>query len=535
MRSTLFRSCVAAVAGIAAALAFPPVDLPYLLPIAVAAFLLAVPRTSRSRPRAAALVGLSFGLTFMALHVGWIHVIGVDVAIGLVLLEAVFFTLLGLGVQVVRDLPGWPVWAAAVWVVVDTLRANVPWGGFPWGTLAFATPDTPLAPTVAVVGTAGTSFLVALLGAVLAWSVTHVRTRPVAAAAGAVALLLGVTLAGAGAARGPWLDPATTADLTGSEGGSVRVAAVQGDVPGAGLDAFSERRAVLDNHVRETLRLADRVRAGTTPQPDLVLWPESSTDIDPFADPTVYSDIQGAVDAVGVPVLVGGMIDGEEPSDVKNQSIVWLPEQGPVDEYSKRHPVPFGEYIPMRDFLAGYIERLDQIPRDMVPGTEAGNLEVAGTDLGVVICFEVAYDGLVRDVVRGGAQMLVVPTNNATYMGTGQVEQQFAVARLRALETDRHVAVVATNGISGLVAPDGEVVERLPVREPGVWEATVALSESTTPAVRWSSAVLWALVLTGVVAVIAGALQRRRTDGRSRSPREPDQPALTAPDREERP
>jgi apolipoprotein N-acyltransferase len=431
----------------------------------------------------------------------------------------------------VRDLPGWPVWAAAVWVLVDTLRGSLPWGGFPWGTLAFATPDTPLAPTVAVVGTAGTSFLVALLGAVLAWSVTHLRARPGAAVAGALAVLLGVALTGAAAARGPWLDPAGDP----AAGDSVRVAAVQGDVPGAGLDAFSERRAVLDNHVTETLRLADRVRAGSTPQPDLVLWPENSTDIDPFDDPTVYSDIQGAVDAIGVPVLVGGMIEGEEPSDVANQSIVWLPDQGPVDHYSKRHPVPFGEYIPMRDFLAGYIERLDQIPRDMVPGTEVGNLEVAGTELGVVICFEVAYDGLVRDVVRGGAQLLVVPTNNATYMGTGQVEQQFAIARLRALETDRHVAVVATNGISGLVAPDGEVVERLSVREPGVWEATIALSESTTPAVRWSPAVRWVLVLAGALAVVGAVLRRRRGAARSRHPGTPAQPALTAPDREERP
>jgi apolipoprotein N-acyltransferase len=514
VRSTALRCSVAALGGIAAALAFPPVDLPLVLPLAVAALLLAVPPADRSRPRVAAVVGLCFGLTFMALHVGWIRVIGVDVAVGLVLLQAVFFTLLGLGVRLVRGLPGWPVWAAAVWVAVDTLRGTVPWGGFPWGSLAFASVDTPVAPTVAVIGTAGTSFLVALVGAVLAWAVTHLRARPGAALTVTAAVVLGVVLAGAGAARGPWVGS--------DDAATVRVAAVQGDVPGAGMDAFSERRAVLDNHVSETHRLADRLRAGSTPQPDFVLWPENSTDIDPYRDPTVHSDIQGAVDAVGVPVLVGGMVEGEQPSDVENQSIVWLPEQGPVDHYAKRHPVPFGEYIPLRDFLAGYIERLDQIPRDMVPGREVGNLQVSGTELGVVICFEVAYDGLVRDVVRGGAQLLVVPTNNATYMGTGQVDQQFAISRLRALETHRHVAVVATNGLSGLVGPDGDVVQLLPVQEPGVWEATVSLSETLTPAMRWSPFVRWGLVVMAVGAVLAGAARRRRELGRSaRAPRPP--------------
>jgi apolipoprotein N-acyltransferase len=523
--STPLRCAAAAAAGVVAALAFPPADLPFLLPPAVAAFLLAVPRAAQAGWRAAALVGLGFGLSFMALHVGWIHVIGIDVAVGLVLLQAAFYTLLGAGVRLVRDLPAWPVWAAAVWVAVDTVRGSLPWGGFPWGGLAFATVDTPLAPAVSVVGTAGTTFLAALTGAVLAWAVLQLPTRRAVALGGVTALVLGVALTSAMAARTPWADD-------GDEGATVRVAAVQGDVPGEGMDAFSERRAVLDNHVDETHRLADRVRAGSTPRPDFVLWPENSTDIDPFRDPTVYSDIQGAVDAVGVPVLVGGMISGDEPEDVQNQSIVWLPGQGPVDHYSKRHPVPFGEYIPMRDLLAGYIERLDQIPRDMVPGTEAGNLELGGADLGVVICFEVAYDGLVRDVVRGGAEMLVVPTNNATYMGTGQVEQQFAISRLRALETDRHVAVVATNGISGLVGPDGTVVERLPVRESGVWEASITLSGSTTPAARWAPVVRWVLVLLALAVVTAGGvLHRRRPAATSAAVRRPQ--VSSVPDRGE--
>jgi apolipoprotein N-acyltransferase len=150
------------------------------------------------------------------------------------------------------------------------------------------------------------------------------------------------------------------------------------------------------------------------------------------------------------------------------------------------------------------------IPRDMVPGTGSGVLDVAGTRLGDLICFEVAYDDLVRDLVDDGADLLVVQTNNATYMGTGQVEQQFAIARLRALETGRWVVVVATNGVSGVVDPAGRVAQRAPVREQAVLEQTVPLVRGRTPAMRVGGAVDLGLAAVAVLAVAAGVATGRR-------------------------
>jgi apolipoprotein N-acyltransferase len=284
------------------------------------------------------------------------------------------------------------------------------------------------------------------------------------------------------------------------------------------MEAFAERRAVLDNHVAATLQLGRDISAGTAPRPDFVLWPENSTDIDPFQDSSVYEDIQRAVNAVGVPVLVGAMVDGPGPVDVKNQSIVWSPGTGPGERYSKTHPVPFGEYIPMRKQLAKLFQRLDQIPRDMVPGTRPGVLHLAGTTVGDVICFEVAYDGLVRDAIEGGAGMLVVPSNNATYMGTGQVEQQFAIARLRAVETGRTVVVVATNGVSGVVAPDGSVEQRAPVRSTQVIDTQVTLRSGLTPGVRAGRAIELLLTLVALVAVAATVAADVASRRRARRP-----------------
>ncbi|HET6562361.1 MAG TPA: apolipoprotein N-acyltransferase [Marmoricola sp.] len=507
------RVLLAVASGLLAGLAFEPLGWSLLLVPAVAGLSLALRGV---RGKRAFGTGLLFGAAFMGLLLPWLQVIGVDAWIGLSVLEAAFYGLLGLALVRVSTLPAWPVWAAACWVAVDALRSVVPWGGFPWGRLAFATVDTPLASAMAWVGTSGTSFLVALLGTTLAWLLVEGR--------GSVRTAVLATAAVVAAAALPALLPAQDQDPS----GTARVAVVQGNVPGEGMDAFSERRAVLDNHVRATQELAARIDAGETERPDFVLWPENSTDIDPFQDPTVHADISGAVDAVGVPVLVGAMVTGPGPVDVRNQGIVWEPGTGPGQSYSKTHPVPFGEYIPMRAQLAQLFERLDQIPRDMVPGTEPGILDLGGTTVGDVICFEVAWDGLVHDVVEGGAELLVVQTNNATYMGTGQVEQQFAIARLRAVEAGRYVAVVATNGVSGIIAPDGSVVERAPVRETVVLEADVPLLTHVTVGIRvarWVEALLVALALGAVV--VATVRSRRR-----RTPSRPEPSTGTAPERE---
>lgn len=446
------RLVAAAASGLLAGLAFEPRGWAYLLPVAVAGLTLAVTGLGL---RGGFLGGTVFGAAFMLVLLPWMRVIGVDAWIMLSLLQSLFYGLAGLATVAVTRLPWWPVWVGTVWVGTELLRGTVPWGGFPWGRLAFATVDTPVASAFAYAGSAAATFTVALVGAVLAWAALRVRRTP----ARAIGTLVGVCLLATLWSGVPVNSPSPNMDVS-----PFTVAAVQGNVPGEGMDAFSERRAVLDNHVAATKEYAARIDAGETQRPDVVIWPENSTDINPFADPTVYADIQSAVDAVGVPVLVGAMVDGEGPDEVLNQGIVWRPGTGPGQRYSKRHPVPFGEYIPFRAQLAPYFERLDLIPRDMVPGTEPGVLEMDGITIGDVICFEVAYDSVVRDAVPGGVSALVVQTNNATYMGTGQVEQQFAIARLRAIETGLPVVVAATNGVSGVVAPDGRVLERAPVR-----------------------------------------------------------------------
>jgi apolipoprotein N-acyltransferase len=497
VRGVLARVLFTGSAGVAAGLAFPPFHLWLLLPPAVACLSLA---TREVPPRRGFLLGTSFGLGFLLFLMPWLRVVGTDAWIGLCVMEALFYGALGWGLVRVSRLPGWPLWGACLWVVVESLRGVIPWGGFNWGRLAFTAIDTPVAPAVTYVGAAGLTFLIALIGGLLAWVVVHGRSLPsVLVTGGAVAL------ACAPLVLPDWTSPHRSIPNT--------VAVVQGNVPGEGLNAFAERRAVLNNHVKATRDLADQVAAGKVRQPDLVLWPENSTDIDPFQDPSVMRDISGAVDAIGAPTLVGAMVTGPGPIDVKNEGIVWIPGVGPTNSYAKMHPVPFGEYIPMRKFLAKHIQRLNEIPRDMVPGSRYGLLKLGDTTVGDVICFEVIYDDLIRTVVDRGAELLVVQTNNATYMGTGQVDQQFAVARLRALETHRYVAVAATNGISAIVDPNGRVVAQAPKRTQSVLIEDVPRLTSLTPAVRLGAWIERGMIAVGLLAIGASLLVHRRRSG----------------------
>ncbi len=359
------------------------------------------------------------------------------------------------------------------------------------------------------------TFAVALVGALLAYAVTaawRLRTtapRTVRAALPAVealALAAAVTV-GAYAVPVP-----TKADDTAD------IAIVQGNVQQAGMDFLGRPMMILNNHVDATLKLAKDVKAGRVKKPDLVIWPENSSDLDPFKFPEAYDRIQEAVKAVGVPILVGALVDHPSKKGyVFNEGIVWDPKTGPGASYTKQHPVPFGEYVPFRAELSKLITRFQRVPRDFYPGDHTGVLQVGPARLGDVICFEVAYDEIVHDTVRAGARALVVQTNNATYGRTGQPEQQLAMSKLRAVEHGRAVVTAATSGISAVVAPDGTVEQRSEEFTREVLNARIPLRDGTTVADRVGAAPEWVIAMVGLlscaVAIMVGRWGRSDKKG----------------------
>jgi apolipoprotein N-acyltransferase len=508
----------AAAAGAALLFAFPPYDLWWLAPIGVA---LLVAATHRQRVSAGAGLGAVTGLVFFLPLLSW-----TDVEIGSVpwlllsATQAAYLALLGAAAALFSPVAdrwrwSWPVLTALAWVAQEALRSRTPFGGFPWGRLAFSQGDSPALPLASLGGAPLVTFAVALAGGLLAtaaWRVVSwlADARPAGRRAGAVAGLVG----GAGLVMLSGL----AVPLPQSAGEPVTVAVVQGNVPRLGLDFNAQRRAVLENHVNATIRLADEVATGQRPQPDLVIWPENSSDIDPIANPDAGRLIDQAANAAGAPILVGAILRGPTPDEVRNVGLVWEPGNGPGQVYAKRHPVPFAEYLPLEPVVYPLARTItDAVDRvaGFLPGEDPGVLRLGPAMVGNVICFEVAYDSIVRDTVTGGGQLLAVQTNNATF-NEAEALQQMAMVRLRAVEHGRWSLMASTVGVSGFVGPDGEVYDPTGFFTEDVLVRTLSLTDSRT--VATNVGVLPEAVLAtaaGAVLLLAVVLRRRAVAGQA--------------------
>lgn len=504
----LVRPAAAVIAGALLYLSFPPRPLWWLV---LPGFALLGWVLHRQRLRAGFGLGLLAGLGFMLPLLHWTgEEVGPVPWLALAAAEAVFIAVGCLGIAAVSRLPCWPVWAAAVWVLDEAVRARVPFGGFPWGKIAFGQADSVFLPLAALGGTPLLSFAVVLCGFGLCEAVRQFRahrrtgTLPRAAVAAAAATVL-VPVAGAFAAL-PLVDDS-------AEDGTATVAAIQGNVPRLGLDFNSQRRAVLDNHVRRTEQLAREVKEGKVPQPDFVLWPENSSDLDPYRNPDARIVIDDAVKAIGVPTVIGAVIE-PDTGKLRNTLIQWDPKKGPVDTYDKRHIQPFGEYMPMRSVARVFSSDVDRVQRDFGPGRKVGVFDLAGTEVGLVTCYEAAFDDAVRDTVMHGGQMIAVPSNNATFGRSEMTYQQLAMSRVRAVEHSRSVVVPVTSGVSAVIRPDGTIVRKTKLFTPDALVDKVPLRSSLTPATRMGT------LPEGVLALIAvaglGLVTVRSVRGRRR-------------------
>jgi apolipoprotein N-acyltransferase len=555
-----WAAALAVLGGLLTWAAFPRLS---VRPLAVLGPALLYVAVARQPWRRALWLGLAFGLAFFVPLLSWLQTgAGTNAWLVLAVLEAAFVAVSAVGLSWVSRLPLWPAWGAAVWVLQEAARGRLPFGGFTWGRLGFSQDSGPLLRWASVGGAPLMTFAVALAAGCLVVLARHAaRTRlrfsgsspPQGGVREAPALLRRAQTTTGGVLgrlraiparrrpaalpdrrldcgsrraepRGPLL--ALAALVTGAmpylvapllphappPARRTTVALVQGNVPRLGLASFDpkQQEMVVRNHVEATYELAAAVDAGTLPRPSFVVWPENSTDRDPRTDDVVRVLVEGAVQRIGTPVLVGALLDRPD-RETENAGLVWDPLHGPGATYAKRHLVPFGEYVPFRRQLTPFFGRLSLVGNGFVPGHSVGALDIAGTRVGDVICFEIAYDGLVRDSVRAGAEVLVVQTNNASFGRSALTDQQLAMSRVRAVEHGRAVLVAATSGISAVVAPDGSFVDRSKVFTRDLLVHEVPLITSRTLATRAGAWPEWLLAAMGGVAVLAGAVRVRRS------------------------
>jgi apolipoprotein N-acyltransferase len=495
--------------GLATFASFPPVD---AWPLAAAGpALLVMALTGRSL-RGSVGCGLAFGLAMFMPLLSWLVNEAWYAWFALAVAEAVFSVALAVGQRLLLRLTGWPVAVAGWWVTVEGVRDRWPYA-FPWGRLAMSQSVAPDVRWVAIGGAPFLSFLVALTGAMIARAALgflggfrHGRPRTAWGAALAAAVTAGLVLAGGLLP----VDPTGRAPTT-------DVAAIQGDVPRArNLPQQLNDTEVTQNHADATLNLAARVKAGHAAAPAVVIWPENSTDLDPSEYPFIYDEIAAAVATIGRPVLVGEVL--QHP--LRNAGQLWVPGRGPTTIYVKRELVPFGEYIPFRGLISSFSSLPALQPVDFTPGRSAVVFDVGPIRLGDVICYEVGFDQLVRSEVTAGANLLAVQSNDADFEIDGQLgetEQQTAMARIRAIESDRAVVYASTTGESTIIGPDGGLIAHSGIWRQATLDARVPLVSYRTLADRVGSWPEYLIIFLTVLALAWAVLRPRWHPRRSRA------------------
>ena len=485
------RLPLALAAGLLVALSVPPWG---FWPLAFPGVALVALAIDGQRARRRALLGLVFGFGLFGPTLFWIsefHAVGYVL---LLLLEGSFFAAALAAVPADRSRSAALAALPAAYLVAEWLRGLVPFGGLPMGGLPLGQITGPLAPSARLGGAYLLTALGAAVGTALAAAVWR-RWRP-AAALVAVAVL--VTAAGLVAPAGT---PGERIDVTVVQGGGRRgFRAVDSD-PGEVLLAHLE------------------ASEGVRPPVDLVLWPENTIDV-PAIDGSVEADALAALAVATEATVVAGVTEDASDDNFQNLSVVWDPDGRMIDRYVKVHRVPFGEYVPLRGLLERIVD-LSVLPRDAVSGEGAGILQTPAGDFGVAISYEVFFGERGRAAANAGGQLLLVPTNAASFTTSQVPTQEIAAAQLRAWETGRHVVMSAPTGYGAFIDHRGRVLGRTTLSRAELLRGRPQLRDGRTVYVRLGDLPFVALAAL-VVAVSWGASggssgRPRRGGGRSAS------------------
>lgn len=468
-------------------------------PMAFPAVAMALVALTGRRVWSAVLVGFLFGAAFFSVNLLFTaRYLGPVPWIALSVLEALLTAAFAVPIALAyrwmpRIAPGrfgrlvlLPALVAGLWTLREQVVGSWPYGGFPWGRIGVSQVNGPFAEVASWVGMSGLSFLAVL---VCAMAIEYVRRSRVRRPLPAIPAFLVVIVLLA-------LPQFPTSDA-----GAIRVGAVQGNGP-AGYFDQRERNAVLNAQLAASAPLFGE-------EMDVLLWPEGGVDSDPTSSPATAAVLNQLSRRVDAPLLVSAVT--ERGTQLFNSALLWTADGGPEQTYDKRHPVPFGEYVPDRAFWEPFApDLIGLIGREYTPGTASPVVDLNGIGVGLAICFDVIYDDVVWDGAAEGAQVFMFQTNNADFRGTDENLQQLAFARMRAIETGRSVVNLSTVGTSQVIAPDGATLAQLPVDVAGHMLTDVPLRTGLTPAVVIGPAVkiilgggsLAALVVAGAVLAV---------------------------------
>ena len=376
--------------------------------------------------------------------------------------------------------------APPVWVSTEFARGYV-FGGFPWVPLGNSQVTVlPVVQLASLFGVYGVSLLVAVVNAAIAFALLETSRTRVKVVAGTAVLLVAV------AAWGTWRIADNS--LTG-QGTPIRVGLIQGNIAQEDKWNPREARRIFTTYIAMT---RDVVRRGA----QYVLWPESSTPFTFGEGSAGDQQVRLLAQEVGVPILIGSdEIVHTTPPASYNSAFQVGPDGRTAAVYRKMHLVPFGEFIPLQQwisFVAPLVKRLMPFSE----GVSSVMLPVGGHRASTSICYEVVFPALVRDAVNMGSELLTTITNDGWYGNSSAPFQHFELASMRAVEQGRYLARAANTGISGVVDPYGRVVARSGIFEQVGMVEEVRFLTTRTVYARVGDVVAYASIIITLVALV---------------------------------
>lgn len=497
-------------------LAFPPF---YAWPLTFLSLAVLTWVIRRVNPGRAALYSALWAMVFMMPLISWMQIATGDTYLAWFALsgaEAFFIGLWGLTFSATsvwafaRKPFGEATTAAFLWVTFEEIRSRVPYGGFPWGKVSYPQVDSPLIWYAPLGGEVLVGFLVVFASVLLMRSFTGFGPSKGQAGSGVDVLR---RAAAAFVAFGILLFPAGLSLPTKPQNGTLSVAVIQGNVEIPMAETFATPHKVTGNHVRQ---METMVHEGH--EVDLIIWGENAADLDPRVDAETHAMVNKIVRRAGVPLMLGIMEYGEGTR--YNWTAVWDPVDGLLpDMYGKQHPVPWGEYIPLRGLTEYLATAAAQIATDMTAVQNIAIMDVTLADgrtvpLTVGICFEVAYEPLIVEGVQAGGEAIIIPTNNAHFQNSPESIQQLQMGQFHAAETSRALVQASTNGVSAIVAPDGSLQQMTHTQEAAHLVASLPLRTNITPLVymgEWPALIIMGFgTLGSALTWIAWRKKKRR-------------------------
>ncbi len=339
-----------------------------------------------------------------------------------------------------------PITLGALWVIFEW-SSTLHWTGVPWGRLCLGQSEyLPVLQTASLFGSYLISFLILLVNGLLAYALFYLsanRKKAIVCSVTAVSLALANLILGVGLYF-----------LKTPSEERVRVAVIQGNMSSHEKWGGDSERLTKQIYGEKT-RLAAKEGAA------VVLWPETAfpNKLNASYNRDLAVFVSSLARECRVTLIIGALYEDEEGNTYN--ALYYVDPDGRIskDVYAKRHLVPFGEYVPMRDLIMTLIPPLSEISMlktDLCEGTDSALFDTPYGKMGSLICFDSIYEQLTLDSVRDGAELMLLSSNDSWFFDSAAIYQHEAQARLRAIENGRYLARSGNTGISSIVSDKGE-------------------------------------------------------------------------------